>query len=163
MCVEENQRVLLANGSWKPIKDIEVGEYVAGYDNQKSVAKKVVNKILQGEDDLLEVVTRSTSLKTNANNRSDNIVITMLGSTKTLQEWCDDFGVDRAIVSARWRMLFKSSKRKNYPVLQYSMKGQLLAEYENVIAAAQQTKIGRSAIHKCLSGGNNSSGGYIWR
>lgn len=66
MCVEENQRVLMADGRWKPIKDIRVGEFVAAHEDGRSVGKKVLNTVTQGEDDLLEVVTRSTSLKTNA-------------------------------------------------------------------------------------------------
>lgn len=66
MCVEENQRILLSNGVWKPIKDVVVGDTVAAYDKGSCVNKQVLANVSQGEDDLLEVISRSCSVKVNA-------------------------------------------------------------------------------------------------
>ena len=65
-CVEENQRVLLSNGVWKPIRDIQIGEEVATYRDNRPTPQRVINIINQGEDDLLEIVSGSCTVKVNA-------------------------------------------------------------------------------------------------
>ena len=101
--------------------------------------------------------------KEQANNRSDNIIIEMQGERKTLQEWCEHFGVDRRVVDSRWRNLFKLTNLKNQACAQYNMNGELVQRHSGVREAAASTGIKQGTISKCLSGGNASAGGYIWR
>lgn len=100
--------------------------------------------------------------KEQANNRSDNVVIEMDGDRKTLQEWCDFYGVDRSVVSGRWRALFSPTKAKNRKCAQYTIDGTFIAKYENVKEAAKATNMKQGTIAKCLCGGNSSAGGYLW-
>lgn len=65
MCVAEGERVLMGNGTWKPIEQVEVGDKVIGYEDGKPVPKTVTAAIPQGEDDIIEVVSRSCTLKVN--------------------------------------------------------------------------------------------------
>jgi len=106
---------------------------------------------------------RWVEAKQNANNRSDNIVISMLGETRTLQEWCDYLGIDRVTVTSRWRTLFSPAKRKNRQIVQLSMQDQVVAEFDSIKSAEAVSGVNRSSIQKCLSGGNKSSGGFKWR
>lgn len=70
MCVEENQRVLMADGTWRPIKTLAAGDEVVSLASDqpggKAVHQTVTNVVNQGPDDLLEVVSRSCSVKVNA-------------------------------------------------------------------------------------------------
>ena len=106
--------------------------------------------------------------KTNANNRSNNVWIEMPDSNgiqqrKTVQEWCDHFGVDRKVFTSRWRYLFSPSKGKNWGVQQINIStGEVIAEFEGVKQAAAVSGIKQTTIAKCLSGGNASAGGYGW-
>jgi hypothetical protein len=51
------------------------------------------------------------------------------------------------------------------PVLQYTLDGQLVAEYPSVNEAERQTGIKHSNIVKCCNGvyGYKTAGGYIWK
>lgn len=44
-----------------------------------------------------------TDVKTQSNNRRSNRLITLNGDAKTLTEWCEDLGVNRALVANRIR------------------------------------------------------------
>lgn len=101
--------------------------------------------------------------KEQANNRSNNIVIEMEGERKTLQEWCDYFDIDRQTVSGRWRNMFKPVNAKNQACAQYEIDGTLVRKFSGVREASAHTGIKQGTISKCLSGGNASAGGYLWR
>lgn len=59
-CIEENQRVLLSNGVWKPIKEIKVGDEVLNTtDNFRKKKGKVVAIYDKGVKDLIRIKTRS--------------------------------------------------------------------------------------------------------
>lgn len=108
--------------------------------------------------------TRWVTSKTNANNRSDNIYIEMSGKRQTLQQWCDEFGVSRSAVSARWRALFAEPCRKNRKCQQLNPQtGAVVCEFATAQDAARATGIKRGTILKCLSGGNATAGGFAWR
>ena len=71
MCVEENQRVLMADGTWQPIKALQVGDSVVSLafvdqPGGTAVSQTVTGVKRQGEDDLLRVVSRSCAVKVNA-------------------------------------------------------------------------------------------------
>lgn len=106
---------------------------------------------------------RWATRKEQANNTSSNVVIELAGERKTLQEWCDFYGVDRGVVSSRFAKLFAPSRERKQKVLQLGFSGLYIAEYSGVKAAAQATGIKQGTIAKCLSGGNASAGGFLWR
>lgn len=101
--------------------------------------------------------------KEQGNNRTDTVYIEMGGERKSLQQWCEYYGVDRNTVSGRWAKLFQSPHGKNQRCQQLSFAGQILAEYAGVKEAAEATGIKQGTIAKCLSGGNASAGGFLWR
>lgn len=101
--------------------------------------------------------------KQNANNRSDNIWIEQYGARRTLQEWCDHYNIDRTVVTSRWEGLFKPAKPKNQCVEQLTLDGTVLGWFTGVKAAAEFSGVKQGTIAKCLSGGNDSAGGYRWR
>ena len=64
-CVAEGERILMGDGTWKNIENVSIGDHVIGYDNQRPVKKEVLNAKCSGEDDILEVISRSCSVKVN--------------------------------------------------------------------------------------------------
>lgn len=66
-CVAEGERVLMSDGRWVPIEDVKPDDSVISYDGGRSVSRKVLGQRLSGEDDLVEVVSRSCSLRVNRN------------------------------------------------------------------------------------------------
>jgi len=102
--------------------------------------------------------------KQQANNRCDNVVIEMNGERKTLQQWCDHFGLNRNVVSSRWANLFKKARKKEKRCVQIDIATeQTIAVFDSAKEAADQTGIGYAAITKCASGASYSAGGYFWR
>lgn len=103
--------------------------------------------------------------KENANNRSDNVYIEIDGVRRTLQQWCDHYGVDPRVVRARWFKLFSAKVQKHYrPCQQLNpITGRVIAEHASIKDAAKATGIQRGTISKCLSGGNATAGGFAWR
>ena len=47
-------------------------------------------------------------------------------------------------------------------IIQYSLQGEFIAEYESAAEASRKTGIGRTAISLCATGKTKSSGGYRW-
>ncbi len=56
ICIEENQRVLMANGSWKAIKDVQKGEYVwtVGKSHERS-RREILNVIDNGTRNIIKI------------------------------------------------------------------------------------------------------------
>lgn len=65
MCVAEDEKVLMSDGTWTPIQNIQIGDFVIGYENGRPVPKKVLRASSCGEDEIVEVVSRSCSLRVN--------------------------------------------------------------------------------------------------
>jgi predicted phage terminase large subunit-like protein len=62
LCIEENQEVLMADGTYKPIKDVEIGEYVVGTNLQNEiVSTEVTNKWFNGVEPVYELITYNNS------------------------------------------------------------------------------------------------------
>lgn len=57
----------------------------------------------------------------------------------------------------------KISLSKSRGIVQYDCNGTYLNEYITINEASASTKISISAIYKCLSGKNRTSGGFIWK
>jgi hypothetical protein len=108
---------------------------------------------------------RWAAKKEQANNRSDNVFIEMDGERRTLQQWCEVFGVDRNVVSSRWHVLFKpASGKRNRPCEQLEADtGKIVARHASAKEAANTTGVKYATISKCLSGGNETAGGFKWR
>lgn len=56
-CIEENEQVLMANGSYKKIKDVNIGDYVVSNRNNKVVHNRVTNVINNGVRSLYRIKT----------------------------------------------------------------------------------------------------------
>ncbi len=107
---------------------------------------------------------RWATAKENGNNRSDNVYIEMYGKRRTLQQWCEEFGVSRALVGSRWRVLFEPSTTVRAACLQIDpTTGAVVSEFATAKIASEATGIKRGTIQKCLSGGNATAGGFAWR
>lgn len=65
-CIARGSRVLMENGTWKPIQDVEVGEKVWSYDvlSQSLMTKKVTGVIPQGVAPTVTVKTDRHELRT---------------------------------------------------------------------------------------------------
>lgn len=64
-CLTGDSKVLMADTSWKPITEVEEGEYVWSYEDKKAVKRKVTANIPQGKDDVYEIKTARHSIKAN--------------------------------------------------------------------------------------------------
>jgi hypothetical protein len=102
--------------------------------------------------------------KENANNRSDNIYIEIDGERKTLQQWCEHYGVNNKTVHGRFNRLFIEDVKRDFTCLQIDAEsGETIAEYASIKEASASTGIKYGTIAKCLSGGNATAGGFAWR
>ena len=68
-CIQENAKVLLANGKTKRIKDIKVGEYVWSVEEStgKIVSRQVTAVLPQGEHPTLKIKTKNQELDVTPN------------------------------------------------------------------------------------------------
>lgn len=68
-CIQENAKVLLANGIWKKIKDVKVGEYVLSVDEKtgKRVKRQVTAVLPQGVHSTLKVRTKRHNIDVTPN------------------------------------------------------------------------------------------------
>lgn len=63
-----------------------------------------------------------------------------------------------------WADKIKEAKAKIVrAVLQYTLEGVLIKEYQSTEAASLEVGIKMATLYKCLSGKNKSSGGFIWK
>lgn len=70
---------------------------------------------------------------------------------------------DRLDVILRgWRRVGKCNYGNNRPVLQYSLDGEIIKEWENVIIASKSLSIHPSGIRQCCNGKQKTTGGYMW-
>lgn len=65
-CLTGDSPVLMADGSWKPIKDLRVGDDLTTYHDGQVSIQKVERWAEQEEDDVIEVHTGNGSVKCNA-------------------------------------------------------------------------------------------------
>lgn len=56
-CIEENEQVLMANGSYKKIKDVQIGDFVVSNRDHKVVHNKVTDVINNGKRNLYRIKT----------------------------------------------------------------------------------------------------------
>lgn len=56
-CIEENEQVLMANGSYKKIKNIKIGDFVISNRDSKVVTNKVTDVINNGKRNLYRIKT----------------------------------------------------------------------------------------------------------
>lgn len=48
-------------------------------------------------------------------------------------------------------------------IIQLSLRGEVIKEWDSALSASQQLDIDQSAIYKCIKGKLNKTGGYIWK
>lgn len=82
------------------------------------------------------------------NNRADNL------------EWCDHkYNSNYGERTERWRKSFPATT-----VLQFTLSGNLVAQYESAVEAAKSVRVSSSLIHNVCSGNQcHQAAGYIWR
>ena len=95
MCVAGDQRILMGDGTWRPIAEVVPGDEVYGFGEDKPVRKRVLAASSQGIDDIIEVTTRSTSLRVN---RRHPILVVRGGLKKSAKTQVDVFD------SRRWSL-----------------------------------------------------------
>jgi len=65
MCLVGDTPILMADNSWKPLKNIQIGDSVLTYVNGKHVSRRVTQKKCQGKDDIFKVSIRNHSVTGN--------------------------------------------------------------------------------------------------
>lgn len=54
-------------------------------------------------------------------------------------------------------------EKNSKPIYQYTLNGELVAEYESLAEAERQTGIKNTNISSCCKNKRNKAGGYVWR
>ena len=113
-----------------------------------------------------------------ANNKRTNKWITLNGETKTLKQWCNELNISYSTTSSRlqrgWSVeeSFNISphnptkrvlKSRRKPVLQFSLDGNFLKEWESMYDAAEYLNCSPRYIKKTCYGEQKSYFGYIWK
>lgn len=65
-CMVGETNVTMADGSYRQLKDIKVGDKVLSWKDGTAVSRTVLNHKCQGEDDVFEIRTSSSKVKANA-------------------------------------------------------------------------------------------------
>lgn len=112
------------------------------------------------------------TMKEQMRNKTNNVYITINGETKCLVEWCEIFGVGFQKVWARYKVLgitdvnrlfYKGDLRDLRPhILQLSLDGKVIAEYEKITHASRKCGISTNKIKDACTGKVDSVGGYLW-
>lgn len=107
-------------------------------------------------------------------NRRNNIYIEHNGQKKSLTQWCAELNFSSKIAYERYKRLKELNNKidfdfifsnKNYckrPVLQYSLNGDLLKEWESA-AEAGKNGFSRTSITMCCKNKIKTANGYVWR
>lgn len=69
-------------------------------------------------------------------------------------------GIKRGISD---EMLNKATEIKKKPVIQLSLTGEFIKEWESTKEASKELKIGRTSIKNCLNGLSKTGKGFIWK
>jgi hypothetical protein len=69
----------------------------------------------------------------------------------------------KQINSERLTGKFGKDSIRAIPILQFSKDMNFIKEFGSITDAAEETKIGRTAINNNLKGLSKTSGGYIWK
>lgn len=64
-CIAKNEKVLLADGSWKNVQDVLKNDTVLAYENNKFIPRRVVASKYSGHDDILKISTARKELRVN--------------------------------------------------------------------------------------------------
>ena len=85
-------------------------------------------------------------------------------------EWCDIqynncYGTRLERVRKKMSEIRKGKPKYKHrkPILQYTLDGDFIREWDSAITASKELNIINSGICSCLKGRYKSSGGYIWR
>ena len=65
-CMTGDTQVTMADGSYKPLRDIRRGDRVMAWKNGRLVRRRVTNHTSQGEDDVFEIRTGNARVRANA-------------------------------------------------------------------------------------------------
>ena len=111
---------------------------------------------------------RWVDAKTQCKNRSSNVLITINGETKIMTEWCEQYGIDRDVASARIKSGWDSEKAvttpitKPFKVIRFDCNGSIV-EYSSVKEASSMNDLSQDAIRAVCTGRNKTCGGYKWK
>lgn len=81
---------------------------------------------------------------------------------KFTQQWITNISKSLKGRKCTWVDKISQSKSKKV-VVQYDTNGLFISEYPSVKEASSSIGIGVAALYKCLSGKNNTAGGFIWK
>lgn len=113
-----------------------------------------------------------------ANNKRTNKYITINGDTKTLSQWCKHFSVPKTKIASRlslgWsveetfglvthekKKVVRKIKRKK--VLQYTLSGSFIREWDSAYEAAEHLNCVPRYIMKSCCGEQKTHFGFIWK
>ena len=114
-----------------------------------------------------------------ANNKTQNRIIEYNGEKLTLMQWSRKTGIGEGTIRRRIdkygytideALGFEIHNKKQYDrnnrrkkILQYSLRGELIKEWESVNEIYDVLGISINAIRKCASGVHKTSNGFIWK
>lgn len=107
----------------------------------------------------LSEVRKGNKLSTDTKDKISN----KLKGRKLSEEWKNKIGASLKGKTKSQGHITKMSLSKSRGIIQYDCDGTYLNEYVTIKEASANTKISISAIYKCLSGKNRTSGGFIWK
>lgn len=99
------------------------------------------------------------SIPTDTRNKISN----SLKGRKLSKEWKNKISNSLKGKSKSQSHVDKMIQSKSRGIVQYDYDGTYINEYATIKDASANTKISISAIYKCLSGKNKTSGGFIWK
>lgn len=140
--------------------------YIGFYDTYRNG----YNCTLGGESTLGYVHTRETKVKMSESKLGNSIptdtrnkISNSLKGRKLSKEWKNKISNSLKGKSKSQSHVDKMIQSKSRGIVQYDYDGTYINEYATIKDASANTKISISAIYKCLSGKNKTSGGFIWK
>jgi hypothetical protein len=136
---------------------LKYNSFEAGYNSNKGSGgfKKKVYQYSVGTGELLNSYDDLTSAANAVSATKKSISNVCLNIDKTCKGFYWSYSCTSEFIT--------SSDARKKEVIQYSLKGDLLAHYISVAEASRISRISKTCIARCCRGEREQSGGFLWK
>ena len=164
------QNIKIEDEEWKDIPNYNGDYQISSYGRVRSLKRKtplIMSPILGRTQDYYSIGLTKNGIKTQYSiNRL--VAEAFIPNPMNLPEvnHIDENTLNNNVENLEWvshsQNVQHSAHRQSYPVIQYSLTNEFIAEYPSLAEAERQTGVCRITITRAIKRGDGKAGGYIW-